>query len=134
MKSIILLTLLFSWHLKAQVITDAWLKQPMPGLKMSSAYMTITNNTDQDLILEKVTGPDAKFYEIHTHSKVKGVMKMRKIENLTILSGKRHTLKPMADHIMLLEMHKTPFTKKSSHITLHFRGNKKLKVELNIKK
>ena len=134
MKSIIFLTLLFSWPLKAQVITEAWLKQPMPGLKMSAAYMTIDNNTDQDLVLEKVTGPDAKFYEIHTHSKENGIMKMRKIETLTITSGKKHILKPMADHIMLLEMHETPFTKKSSHITLQFRGNKKLKVELNIKK
>lgn len=118
----------------AQEIKNPWLKKPMPGMKMTAAYMTIANNTEKELVLEKVSGPDAKFYEIHTHSKVNGVMKMRKLEKLTIPIGKEVVLKPMSYHIMLLQMPKAPFKKKSSQLTLHFSDGSKKTVQLPVKK
>lgn len=118
----------------AQEIKNPWLKKPMPGLKMTAAYMTIANNTKKELVLEKVSGPDAKFYEIHTHSKVNGVMKMRKLESLSIPIGKEVVLKPMSYHIMLLQMPKTPFEKKSTQLTLHFSNGPQKTVELPVKK
>lgn len=118
----------------AQEIKNPWLKKPMPGLKMTAAYMTIANNTEKELVLEKVSGPDAKFYEIHTHSKINGVMKMRKIKKLTIPVGQEVVLKPMSYHIMLLQMPKAPFKKESSQLTLHFSDGSKKIVQLPVKK
>ena len=118
----------------AQVVTKAWLKRPMPGLNMTAAYLTLENTTKKPLILEKVTGPDAEVYEIHTHLKVNGVMKMRKLDYLTIKPGKIHQLKPMGDHIMLLNMPRGAFTKKTSQITLHFKDGSRKIVELPVKK
>lgn len=132
MKALLVLLTLSLSSLYAQEVKDPWLKKPMPGLKMTAAYMTIVNNTAEELFLEKVTGPDAKFYEIHTHSKVNGVMKMRKIEGISIAPGKEHTLRPMSDHIMLIQMPKAPFNKTESQLTLHFKGGKTLKVKLPV--
>lgn len=130
----LILSLLLSLPPQAQKITEAWFKMPMPNMPITAAYMKITNDTDKELILEKVTGPDAAVYEIHTHRKENGVMKMRQIKTLSIPVGKTHVLKPMSDHIMLLEMPRKKFDKKETSLKLFFKGLKPLKIKLPVKK
>lgn len=125
--------MLISFSLQAQIVENAWIKMPMPGLKMTAAYMTITNDTKTELVLEKITGPDALYYEIHTHQKVNGIMKMRQLKKITIPIGKTHILKPMSDHIMIMQTNKELLKKKKSKLTLHFLGNKKKEVSLDVK-
>ncbi len=132
LKSILLILVCFSGQ--AQKVENAWIKMPIPGLKMTAAYMSITNDTDSELILEKITGPDALYYEIRTHQKVNGVMKMRQLQNIIIPVGKTHILKPMSDHIMIMQTNKELLKKKKSKLTLHFLGNKKKEVSLDVKK
>ncbi len=131
---LILALILFSMQIQSQEIKDAWFKAPIPNMPMTAAYMKITNNTDKELILEKVTGPDAPVYELHTHKKVDGVMKMRQVPFIKIPVGKTHELKPMSDHIMLMKMKREKFDKKETTLTLFFKGLNPLKIKVPVKK
>jgi copper(I)-binding protein len=130
---IIVLTFLVSSS-HSQEIKEAWFKAPMPGMRMTAAYMKITNNTDKELVLEKVTGPDAPVYELHTHKKEKGVMKMRQVPFIKIPVGKTHELKPMSDHIMLMKMKREKFDKKETTLTLFFKDLNPVKIKVPVKK
>lgn len=133
-KIFIFLTLSLISSSFGQEIKNAWFKMPMPNMPMTAAYMEITNNTDKDLILEKVEGPDAPVYEIHTHKKENGVMKMRQVRNIKIPVGKTHILKPMGDHIMLMQMPRKKFDKKETTLTLFFRSLNPIKITVPVKK
>lgn len=134
MKRALLLFLIFIPLNFAQEIKNAWFKEPIPNFPMSSAYMTIVNNTDKELVLEKVTGPDAPVYEIHTHKKIDGVMKMRKLTEIRIPAGEAHELKPMSDHIMIMKMPRKKFDKKETTLTLFFKGLNPLEIRLPVRK
>ena len=141
MKILLIFSLILTSQLIcAQSITSAWVKRPIPGMKLTGAYMLITNNTAKKLTLVNVTGADADYYEIHTHEKIDGVMKMRQLKQLEIPIGKSVELKPKSYHIMLIQIKKgslNPGTKKTE-LTLHFLEDdskkKSMKVSAEVRK
>lgn len=132
------ITLLFvtiSAQVFAQSISvkDAWIKEPFPGMKMTGAYMVIKNNSAKDTALTSVSGDDCEAYEIHTHSKVNGVMKMRQLQKLEIKAHSSVTLKPKSFHIMMIQL-KYKLTKgEHRKLTLHFENGKKLEVNAPVR-
>ena len=133
--SLFLLFSLFSGlDLQAQVIENAWIKKPLPGLKMTAAYMLIVNPTDKELVLEKITGPDALYYEIHTHKSENGIMKMRQLKSIKIAPKSKHELKPMGDHIMVMQTNNELPNKLKTTMTLYFKGQKPKEINLEVNK
>jgi copper(I)-binding protein len=118
----------------SQTITNAWVKRPIPGVKLTGAYMLIENKGSQPFSLLKVQGPDADFYEIHTHEKKDGVMKMRQLQSLEIPANSKVELKPKSFHIMLIQVKKNkllPETKSTS-LTLLFSNKKEVTVKAQV--
>lgn len=137
MKTILsLLTLLsiYSQATLAQEITGAWMRRPNPVVPMTAAFMEIHNKEEKDIYLTKVTGDDADNYEIHTHKKVDGVMKMRQIPKLRIPAKGKAILKPMSDHVMILQIKKGHLKGDTAVLNLHFDNGKIVKVETPLKK
>lgn len=125
------LFLLFSFFTNAQEVKNPWIKKPL--INMSAAYMEIHNPSDKEISLVKIEGPDAQYYEIHTHTKVDGVMKMRQLKKLPIKAKSSVTLKPKGHHIMLLEIPREKINELSGNLTLHFDNGKSIKVVAPIK-
>lgn len=115
-------------------IEKAWIKRPIPGMKMTAAYMTLINNGNKDAILTQVKGDDAEFYEIHTVSMKDGRMKMRQLKEVVIKANSSHELKPGGDHIMFIQIKKNHLKKKFSGLTLIFKDGAKKAIELPISK
>jgi len=126
--TLLFLTLSTQAFSQAISVKDAWIKEPFPGMKMTGAYMVIKNDTNKDTALNSVTGDDCEAYEIHTHSKVDGVMKMRQLPKLEIKAHSTVTLKPKSFHIMMIQL-KHKLTKgEKRKLTLHFEGGKSIEV------
>ncbi len=134
MKTLITLSFfMLSLSAFSQVIERPWVKAPLPGMKMTGGYMVIKNDTDKDFTLEKVSGEDCEAYEIHTHSKVNGVMKMRQVKELVIKAHDSVTLKPKSFHVMMIQLTKKLSVGSHSKMTLHFSNGKEIEVSAPVR-
>lgn len=81
----------------------SWIKQPIPGMKMTGGFITITNKGTKDEQFIAAHSDIAKKVELHTMVMVDGVMKMRAVDGgWTISAGETKVLKPGSDHIMFI--------------------------------
>ncbi len=118
----------------SQSIEKPWIKEPFPGMKMTGGYMIIKNDTDKDFALTSVTGEDCEAYEIHTHSKVNGVMKMRQLKELPVKAHSSVTLKPKSFHIMMIQLKTKLTVGEKREMTLHFSNGKSVEVSAPVRK
>lgn len=87
-------------------ISEAWVKSN--GTKMTGAFGTLKNNTDQDITVIKASTPAAGMVELHeTVMAADGSMKMQpKKGGFVIPANGKLELKPGGNHIMLMEVAK----------------------------
>ncbi len=84
------------------VVTDAWVRQPNPAMKMGSAFLTIENRTPTPISLVSVTSPAAKTIEMHESLVQNGVMSMRRVHGIPIPPHRAARLEPGGLHLMLI--------------------------------
>lgn len=134
MKKLLILPLLLTLGLNAQEVKNPWMRKPNPVVPMTAAFMEIENKSDKDIYLTSITGDDAETYEIHTHKKVDGVMKMRQIPKLKVPAKGKAILKPMHDHVMIIQIKKGHLKGEKAALKLHFDNGKVVDVNLPIVK
>ena len=84
------------------VVLDAYLKQPLKGALSNAAYMTLRNSSDYKIKIKGLTCNNL-LAEIHqTVIKDSGMMKMNKLNLLTMEPKSEITLEPGKEHIMLM--------------------------------
>lgn len=84
------------------VATEISIKAPMPGMQMSAGYLTLTNNTAEEITITEVTS--AEFASIQMHETVieDDVAKMRQLEAVVVPAGASVEFKPGGKHLMLM--------------------------------
>ncbi len=126
--------LFISFQIKAQVITNPWIKAAPPGLKMSAAYMDIKNDTNKEIYLKAVKTTIAEYPELHTHAEVNGVMKMRQVKKIVIKPAETVSLKPKSFHVMLIHLTRNIKVSEKIKLDLIFSNDKKITVLAPVKK
>ena len=84
------------------VASDVVIKKPMPGMKMSAGYLTLTNNGDNPLVITRVTSPQFGAVEMHESIVEDGVSRMVQIDDLNIPPAAEVTFEPGGKHLMLM--------------------------------
>ncbi|MBT8101873.1 MAG: copper chaperone PCu(A)C [Gammaproteobacteria bacterium] len=107
MRTTILLTALFIGACGVEpqpplVATEVVVTRPMPGMAMSAAYLSLTNNTDQPIHISRVTSAQFESVQLHESSIEDGVARMRAIPVLQIPAGETATLERGGKHLMLM--------------------------------
>lgn len=90
-------------HASAQVqvqVTDAWVRASVPGQPSSGAFMTLTADSDSQLL--SVASPVAKDVQIHEMSMKDDVMRMGPVDSVALPAGKAVKLDPNGYHVMLM--------------------------------
>lgn len=87
---------------KDVTLSKAWARATPGGSTMSAAFLEISSKAGDKLIA--VASPIAGRVEVHTNLKEGDVMKMRRVEALDIEPGTPRVLKPMGDHIMIMDL------------------------------
>jgi copper(I)-binding protein len=88
-------------------VTDVWIKSSETSVTggMTALFGTITNNTDQELVLVGGATEVAGVVEIHEMAMSGGEMVMQAIEGgLVIPAGESATLEPGGNHMMLMDL------------------------------
>jgi copper(I)-binding protein len=85
------------------VASDVEITQPMPGRHMSAGFFVLTNNTDADIRITRVTSPQFGAVEIHETTIEDGVARMRELEALIVPARSSVTLERGGKHLMLMQ-------------------------------
>ncbi|MGP9536588.1 copper chaperone PCu(A)C [Brachybacterium sp. AOP43-C2-M15] len=101
-------------------VTDPWIKAAASG--MSAAFGTVTNGTDQDLVLVAATTPVSPAVELHeTASDGSGGMSMREKEGgFALPAGEELVLEPGGNHLMLMDLAEPLLPGDEVELTLEF--------------
>ncbi|MBT3202712.1 MAG: copper chaperone PCu(A)C [Gammaproteobacteria bacterium] len=132
MKLLFILLLLFqSFSTQAEVAKNVLVEQSFARAAIqqqrnSAAYMNVTNIGGKASIVY-AKSPVAKIVELHTHINDRGIMRMRKINQIELPNQKMVQLKPGGLHIMMLGLNRDLKSGDFVAVTLGFDdGSEKL--------
>ncbi len=105
-----LLTLTFSCLATAKdykagdvMVKQPWARATLGQVKNGASFLTLHNMGAEDDKLVAAAGTAAKRIELHSHTMVDGVMKMREVEGgIPVAAGSMVELKPGGFHIMMM--------------------------------
>lgn len=83
-------------------VSDAWVRETIPGQSVGAAYMRIRSKERLDLI--GVKSKVSRSAEIHQMSMQGGVMKMRELSIVRVDPDREVRLEPGATHVMLVDV------------------------------
>ncbi len=114
-------------------ISDGYIKASIPGSDITAAYMTINNNSDKAITLQKVTSSISDQIEIHQHSMADGMMQMRQVDNISIEANNNVVLQPSGLHLMIFSLKQQITEKDMISLTLYFSNDTKINIQLPVK-
>jgi len=85
-------------------VVRPWARATPGGAKVGGAYLELKAAAGADDRLVAVRSPAAGVVEIHDHINEGGVMKMRRVDGISLSSGQSVVLKPGGYHLMLMDL------------------------------
>ena len=82
-------------------INDVTVFAPLPGTRVSVAYMSIRNNTQADMVIGSIRSPQFASVNMHETRIVDGISKMTKVETVRIPARSTLKLAEGGLHLML---------------------------------
>jgi len=104
---------------------DVRLPQPLSGMRMGAGYLTLENNSAQDIRITHVISPELESVEMHESILKDGVSRMKKLPEVVVLAGKTIAFEPGAKHLMLRYPESIP-----SDVTLRFFSGEDLLLSI----
>ena len=99
--------------------SDGWMRVPPPGVSVTAGYLVLHNNSDAEQEVVTLSSSRAERVELHSHTHVDGVMRMRKIDSYSLAAGESLTLKPGGYHLMLFGIDQSLQPGESVPIEIH---------------
>jgi periplasmic copper chaperone A len=116
----------------ALLVSDSQIRQPMPGRTVTAGYFTLYNQTAQDASLTGVSSSAFERVELHQHSHKDGMMRMEKLDQITIAAGEKVSLAPGGLHLMLFEPAAELEIGQTVAVLLHFADGQQLTVAMPV--
>jgi len=85
-------------------LSDARIRLPLPGQTTAVVYMQLHNHAAQALTIRGVEVEGAGASELHQHIHRDGMMRMRRLEQISVASGQQLAFEPGSYHIMAFRM------------------------------
>lgn len=82
-------------------VNDPYVRAVPAMMKNSAAFMSLHNTGKADHAIVAASTPSAEVVELHTHTQDGDVMRMRRIDEITLEAGDTTVLQPGGLHIML---------------------------------
>ncbi|MEO2267938.1 copper chaperone PCu(A)C [Pseudoalteromonas sp. YIC-656] len=110
----------FSFAHSEIMVSDAKVRQFLPASTSSVAYLSIMNHGDSERVLQRVDIESIGRVEIHTHDMQDGMMKMRKLDQLTLQPNATQVFQSGGLHLMLFEPEQVLNVGEDLKMTLYF--------------
>jgi periplasmic copper chaperone A len=134
-------TLLFSvsvvFNAQAQVaavsVTDSYVRETIPGVSITSAYMVIQNNSSAPIRLQGASSEISGRIEIHQHLMANGMMQMRQVDGITIDPYQQVELQPHGFHLMVFDVKQPLADGEQVNLTLQFAHHQALQIKMPVR-
>lgn len=107
MKSKILVSIFFVFFahvaLAEVIVSEARLKAPVPGQKVSAGYFVIKNAGAEPVSVKTVSSDSASRIEMHTHVMENGMMGMVKMDSVDLEPGESLSFTEGGHHLMVFD-------------------------------
>lgn len=103
-----------------------------PGQTVTAAYLTIRNSTGRVATVLGASSPAASSVEIHDVAVTNGVMRMRKLETLSIPVGSEVRFAPGGYHMMINGLKARLVAGQTFPVTLHFASGQSINVAMRV--
>jgi len=114
-------------------VSDAYARAVPPSQPNSAVFLTLKNTSNEQVALQSASSSVAGVVELHTHSHVDGVMRMRKIPQITLEGNEKVFLEPGGLHIMLIGLNQSLITGAQIDLTLNFSDGSAQTLNVEIK-
>ena len=82
-------------------VSEPYFRLMPPGQAVSAGFMVVHNTSSKPVTIIGVTADGLQRVEMHEHTHSDGVMRMRKLDNVTVESGSSLAFEPGGYHLML---------------------------------
>lgn len=114
-------------------VSDAWLRESIPGQRNTAGYLQLHNSGARPRQLIAVESDFAEKAELHTQQLAEGMMKMRKLSSIDIAAHGRAELVPGGQHIMFFQLHRALGSQENWPLTLIFADGERIAVDLAVR-
>jgi copper(I)-binding protein len=115
-------------------IVDPYARATPPNVPNSAIFLTLENHKMEQRTLTSASSDVADNVELHNHTMVEGMMKMRQVENIKVEAHKSTVLKPGGLHIMLFGLKKQLVEGETIPLTLTFANGETQSLTVPVKK
>ncbi len=113
-------------------IESPQVKSTIPGIKVSSGYLTFHNDSDNLIKLTRVSTPAARVTEFHRMFLRDSKMAMRKVDVIEIAAKTQFQFKPNGHHLMFMGLQKRLEAGQSIEVTFYQDSGQTLTVSMPI--
>ena len=115
-------------------IVEPYARATPPSVPNSAIFLTLENHKMEERTLVSASSDAADKVELHNHTMVDGMMKMRQVENIKIAAHKSAVLQPGGLHIMLFGLKKQLVEGEAISLTLTFANGATQSLSVPVKK
>jgi len=99
-----------------------------------AAYFKVTNNSNEDLVLQSVSSPQFASVMLHETRIEQGIAKMRHLDSPLLVTGSSLILEPNAKHLMLMQAKESIWSRTAIDVQLNFSDGTELLINIPLKK
>jgi|SaaInlV_150m_DNA_6_1039752.scaffolds.fasta_scaffold11121_2 hypothetical protein len=110
-------------------VSHPWSRATAPSQKVGAVFMKISTNTETEDRLVGAESPGAETVQIHGHTMVNDVMRMRPVDGVDIPAKGEAVLAPGGFHIMLIGLKAPLYEETVIPLTLVFEKAGKVEIE-----
>jgi len=115
-------------------IENGFVRAMPPGQSTTAAFMTLLNESENDVTIADVSSPIAMHAMLHSNTVEEGVASMQHMDELVIKAQSKQRLMPGGIHIMLMHLQQEPKINDKVSLTLHYADGTTQTVVLQVKK
>ena len=102
------------------------------GQKAAAAYVSIFNQSDDDVVIEKITSSISDTAEIHDTILEGEIIRMKKVDSLNIPARSEFYFQPGSTHIMLMGLNQELKDGKTFNLNFVFENEEKVNVKIMV--
>lgn len=115
---------------RAIEVTSAYFRLMPPGQTVSAGFFQLYNHLPESISIVDVLSDRLERVEIHQHTHDNGVMRMRKVESLSVEAGAALMFKPGGYHLMLFDVPEGIEPEEAINIRLLLASGAEVKIAL----
>ena len=117
---------------QAQIhVTEAWASKPVgKGTDVTAAFMCIENSGSVPIRIVDASSPVVKRIEIHRIQHEDGVVRMRRVDSISVAANQKVCLEPDGLHLMLVGLDEVVYTESNIPLQIKFASGEVIQTVL----